>query len=139
MEESLTTRLDEVEQELVGKLSLRSDDLQLFTARQDQLLQSHYHSMSAALKTAQAQLDRIGGIPHVEDVKEMWIERQNLKKFWLYCEEQRLALYARETGHPETKGSFYQTSSTNNTNNNSHNNLSTISLSSHTDQHELDM
>jgi hypothetical protein len=91
MEDSLTVRLDEVEQELVRLLSLRSDDLQIFSSRQDQLLQSHYHSLTAALQTAQGQLEKLKGGANVlkerKEINERWLERQNLKKFWVYCEE----------------------------------------------------
>lgn len=124
MEDSLTTRLDEVEQELVSKLSLRSDDLQLFTARQDQLLQSHYHSMTSALKAAQVHLERLAE-PLVPEINDRWIERRNLKRFWLYCEEQRQALYARTeatTDNPNDRNTNTQ-----------YNNLSTVSLTSLTD------
>ena len=91
MEDSLTVRLDEVEQELVHLLSLRSDDLQIFSSRQDQLLQSHYHSMTSTLQTAQGQLEKLKSAANVlkekKEINERWLERQNLKKLWVYCEE----------------------------------------------------
>ena len=90
MEDSLTFRLDEVEQELVRLLSLRSDDLKIFSSRQDQLLQSQYHSLSSALQTAQGQLDRLKATKILEErreINERWLERQNLKRFWVFCEE----------------------------------------------------
>ena len=92
MEESLSTRLDEIEQELVRLLSLRSDDLQIFSSRQDQLLQSHYHSLSSALETAQNQLQKLTATteltePIRREIRERWIERRNLKRFWVFCEE----------------------------------------------------
>lgn len=91
MEDSLTIRLDEVEQELVRLLSLRSDDLQIFSTRQDQLLQSHYHSLTSALQTAQGQLEKLKNAANVlelrKEINERWLERQNLKKIWIYCEE----------------------------------------------------
>lgn len=91
--ESLSTRLDEVEEELVQLLSLRSDDLQIFSSRQDQLLQSHYHSLSSALETAQNQLQKLTNSTGLSEtairkkVKGKWIERRNLKRFWVFCEE----------------------------------------------------
>lgn len=120
MEDSLTVRLDEVEQELVRLLSLRSDDLQIFSSRQDQLLQSHYHSLTSALQTAQGQLEKLkSGVNVCEDKKEInerWLERQNLKKFWIYCEE-----IQRQKSHESFKNSGrntdtnkYNHSSTNN-------------------------
>ena len=92
MEESLSTRLDEVEQELVQLLSLRSDDLQLFSSRQDQLLQSHYHSLSSSLETARNQLQALTSSTGLKElirreIRERWIERRNLKRFWVFCEE----------------------------------------------------
>lgn len=105
MEDSLTFRLDEVEQELVRLLSLRSDDLQIFSSRQDQLLQSHYHSLSSALQTAQGQLDRLKATKVLEDrreINERWLERQNLKKFWVYCEEIQRQKIRDSSASPET-------------------------------------
>lgn len=91
MEDSLTVRLDEVEQEIVRLLSLRSDDLQIFSSRQDQLLQSHYHSLIAALQTAEDPLEKLKTSASIlkqkKEINERWMERQNLKKFWVYCEE----------------------------------------------------
>lgn len=98
MEDSLTVRLDEVEQELIRLLSLRAHDLQVFSSRQDQLLQSHYHSLSAALQTAHTQMTKLNGVTtggsssgtknaFKDEVNGRWNERQNLKKFWVYCEE----------------------------------------------------
>ena len=91
MEDSLTIRFDEVEQELIKLLSQRADDLQLFSSRQDQLLQSHYHSLLAALETSQAQLDLLkSNISYdLKEINERWTERQNLKQFWAYCDEQQ--------------------------------------------------
>lgn len=105
MEDSLTFRLDEVEQELVRLLSLRSDDLQIFSSRQDQLLQSHYHSLSSALQTAQGQLDRLKATKVLEErreINERWLERQNLKKFWVYCEEIQRQKIRENIGSSET-------------------------------------
>ena len=90
MEDSLNVRFDELEQELIRLLSLRADDLQLFSSRQDQLLQSHYHSLTSTLQTARTQLERTkgnSGALHKQEIRERWIERQNLKRFWVYCEE----------------------------------------------------
>lgn len=88
----MTARLDEVEQELVRLLSLRAHDLQLFSSRQDQLLQSHYHSLSAAIQTAQIQMTKLkqavgDGDVDVDEINGRWNERKNLKRFWVYCEE----------------------------------------------------
>lgn len=92
MEDSQTTRLDEVEQELVHILSIRADDLQIFTSRQDQLLQSHYHSLNSVLQTARLHFDRLKIKPlppDPQEIRERWVERQNLKLLWGYCEEQK--------------------------------------------------
>ena len=92
MEDLQTTRLDEVEQELVHILSIRADDLQIFTSRQDQLLQSHYHSLNSALQTARLHFDRLKIKPlppDPQEIREQWVERQNLKLLWGYCEEQK--------------------------------------------------
>lgn len=104
MEDSLTVRLDEVEQELVRLLSLRSDDLQIFSSRQDQLLQSHYHSLTSALQTAQGQVEKLKSAANIlkekKEINERWIERQNLKKFWVYCEEfQRQKIKENKNSH----------------------------------------
>ena len=94
----LTSRLDEVEQELIRLLSTRSDDLQLFTSRQDQLLQSHFHSLTSAFDTAQIRLinlvkqtcrDYQSLEDFVAEVEARHLERQNLKRLLCYCEEQK--------------------------------------------------
>ncbi len=137
MEDSLNIRFDEVEQELIRLLSLRADDLQIFSSRQDQLLQSHYHSLSSALQTAQIQLERIksgSGALNRQEIRERWIERQNLKRFWVYCEElQRQNTNEFSNNHNNN----YQPSTTNISNsvyqtpnqNDSNTNLSATSLS----------
>lgn len=92
MEDSQTARLDEVEQELVQLLSLRADDLQILTSRQDQLLQSHYHSLNSVLQTARLHFDRLKTKPlplDPQDIRDHWLERQNLKRLWGHCEEQK--------------------------------------------------
>ena len=144
MEESLSTRLDEVEQELVRLLSLRSDDLQIFSSRQDQLLQSHYHSLSSALETAQNQLQKLTTTTGLteslrQEIRERWIERRNLKRFWVFCEEiqrqERLKFPSNsfENSLIETEVSkdnfVYQTPNTNDSNTN----LSITSLSNMSD------
>lgn len=138
MEDSLNVRFDEVEQELIKLLSLRADDLQIFSSRQDQLLQSHYHSLSSALQTAQIQLERIksgSGALNRQEIRERWIERQNLKKFWVYCEElqrQNIKEFSENADQISTNNnnsnlnsSVYQTPNQNDSNTN----LSTTSLS----------
>lgn len=137
MEDSLNIRFDEVEQELIRLLSLRADDLQIFSSRQDQLLQSHYHSLTSALQTAQIQLERIkggSGALNRQEIRDRWIERQNLKRFWVYCEElQRQNVNEISDNHNNKN----QSSTTNNSNsvyqtpnqNDSSTNLSTTSLS----------
>lgn len=151
MEDSLTVRFDEVEQELIKLLSQRADDLQLFSSRQDQLLQSHYHSLMAALETCESQVKQLkSAIPFdLKEINERWTERQNLKRFWVYCEEQqRKALLEipsesnsfLEHGRPETTGctgsqennQVYQTPFQND----STTNLSTTSVTS---LHELSL
>ena len=144
MEESLSTRLDEVEQELVRLLSLRSDDLQIFSSRQDQLLQSHYHSLSSALETAQNQFQKLTTTTGLteslrQEIRERWIERRNLKRFWVFCEEiqrqERLKFPSNsfENSLIETEASkdnfVYQTPNTNESNAN----LSITSLSNMSD------
>lgn len=136
MDESLSTRLDEVEQELVQLLSLRSDDLQIFSSRQDQLLQSHYHSLSSALETARNQLQKLTNSTGLtgtirKEIMGRWIERRNLKRFWVFCEEiQRQEKQGRSFN--DSNSSLEETDSTNNNyqtpnGNESNTNLSTIS------------
>ena len=116
MEDSLTIRLDEVEQEIVRILSLRSDNLQIFSSRQDQILQSHYHSLSSTLQTAQVHLEKVkvpvSGFSDKTEVNERWNERQNLKRFWVYCEDQRLKLFESSSSHKtstDASDTVYQT------------------------------
>jgi len=116
MEDSLTVRLDEVEQELVHLLSLRSDDLQIFSSRQDQLLQSHYHSMTSTLQTAQGQLEKLKSAATVlkekKEINERWLERQNLKKLWVYCEEFQRQKLNENTGINNVSSKLYYNNDT---------------------------
>lgn len=141
MEDSLNLRFDEVEQELIRLLSLRADDLQLFSARQDQLIQSHYHSLASTLQTAHSQLKLVKTVVgNQQEIRERWVERQNLKKFWVYCEEvqrQGLKEYSDTNcneGYGDSSdnytneakgGTIYQTPNQNDSNTN----ISTTSLS----------
>lgn len=140
MDESLSTRLDEVEEELVQLLSLRSDDLQIFSSRQDQLLQSHYHSLSSALETARNQLQQLAsstGLTEAigREIGGRWIERRNLKRFWVFCEEiqrqERLKFTSNsfEDSDDSTTHTTYQTPNSNDSNAN----LSISSLSNMSD------
>ena len=116
MEDSLTVRLDEVEQELVHLLSLRSDDLQIFSSRQDQLLQSHYHSLTSTLQTAQGQLEKLKSAATVlkekKEINERWLERQNLKKLWVYCEEFQRQKLNENTGINNVSSKLYYNNDT---------------------------
>lgn len=142
-ESSLSTRLDEVEQELVRLLSLRADDLQIFSSRQDQLIQSHYHSISSSLLTAQKQLQILTSSSGLDEsarkeIRGRWIERRNLKHFLVFCEEiQRHS----KTFNSETEGLCESNSKTNSYQtpnvNDSSTNLSTISTTSTTSINDL--
>lgn len=132
--EPLTGRLDEVEQELIRLLSTRSDDLQLFTSRQDQLLQSHFHSLTAALDTAQIRLinlikqtcrDYQSLEEFAAEIEERRIERQNLKRFLCYCEEQKRQIISSGNTHSNTTTHVYNSTSNNNANNNNNTDLQT--------------
>lgn len=136
MEDSLNSRFDEVEQELIRLLSLRADDLQVFSSRQDQLLQSHHHCLSTALKAARSLLERIKSNCGVtsDEIRERWLERQNLKRFWVYCEEiQRQK--GKDIIDASNKMDAYATTNSYNTvyqtpnQNDSNTNISTTSLS----------
>lgn len=117
--DSITDRLDEVEQELVHLLSTRADDLQFFTSRQDQLLHTHFTSLDLALSASLNQLSHIHSLlapgtrdgvssPSIrpsqsspssqsmatittiaQEARDKLQERQNLKLLWRYCEEQK--------------------------------------------------